>query len=291
MKNILIILSFALSFTSCIDVNNVINPGDKPIVEAYLAPNHTVSMKVFTEIPYSETDSTFSVPISGLSITIKNLSGASFTLTESETKGTYVSTAKLGDAGQTYSMSFIHNGRTVSATTILPVKPVGFQMSVSEIERIYRDLSSGFQGGGGGGPGGPPQGGGFQQEAQTNITLTWTNPDEIYHFVAAQYLETTLSPIVQFPTNETGFTRPARRFTNRPIKTNTSSVQSQQFEYFGRYAIILYRLNPDYAALYENDNTSSQNLVTPVSTIENGLGIFTGVNADTLILNVKKQVL
>lgn len=289
MKNIIIILSIALSFTSCIEINDVVNPGDKPIVEAYLAPNHTVSMKVFTEIPYSETDSTFSEPISALNIIIKDQAGASFTLKESEIKGTYISTAKLGVAGQSYSMSFVHNGRTVSATTVLPVKPVGFQMSLLEIERVYRDLSSGFQGGGPGGP--PPGGGGIQQEARTTISLSWLNPDQIYYFVAAQYLETSLSPIVQFPTNENGFTRPARRFTNRPINTNSSSLQSQQFEYFGRYAIILYRLNPDYAALYQNDNTSSQNLVTPVSTIENGLGIFTGVNADTLILNVKKQVL
>jgi hypothetical protein len=43
---------------------------------------------------------------------------------------------------------------------------------------------------------------------------------------------------------------------------------------------------PDYASLYSENSTSSQNLTNPSTSIVNGYGIFTGLNADTLYLNV-----
>jgi hypothetical protein len=58
------------------------------------------------------------------------------------------------------------------------------------------------------------------------------------------------------------------------------------FEYLGTHRIILYRILPDYSALYDVNSNSSQNLTSPDSDIENGLGIFTGINADTLWVEV-----
>ena len=271
-------------FWSCIETNNVVNPGDKPVVEAYLAPGHTVSMKVSTEIPYTTGDTAYAEPIVGLKIVITGDDGLSFSLIDNG-DGTYSSKEKLGKAGVTYSMSFLHNSRTVSAKTTLPPAPKSFSMDVSQISRIARDFSVGFQPGQGGG------GGGFQQEQNSNLNLTWDNPDNVYHFVAAQLIDLNATPIVIQPVNNGNFpARPARRFNNSPVQSTSSSLRGQSFEYFGQYAIILYRLNPDYAALYQNTSTTSQNIATPLSTIANGLGIFTGVNADTLVLKVVKQL-
>ncbi len=269
---------------SCTEINNVILPGDKPVIEAFLAPNQKVSMKVFTEIPYSfEDEAGVSTNIEGLKILIGDDHGLSFTLKDMG-NGLYESEETLGEVGTSYSMIFEYNGRTISASTILPPKPEAFEISTATIERIERDLSGGFIGGGGFGPG--QGGGGFQQEDQAELIMTWSNTEGVYYFVAAQYAEENLDPVVQFPENENGFIRPQRRFNNEPVQTSTSTMRPQQFEYFGRYNIILYRLNPDYAALYENNNTSTQNISTPLSIISNGLGIFTGVNADTLTLTV-----
>lgn len=282
MKKLSILIPvFGFMLSGCLEVNDVVNPGDKPVIEAYLAPGHTVSMKVFTEIPYSTEDSAYSEPISGLSIKITGTDGKTFVLNETEA-GTYESSESLGTAGATYSMSFEHNGRTVSAETILPEKPVGFSMDLTEIYRVARDFSSFTPGQG------PPQGG-FQQEDNTTVNLSWTNPDQTYHFISAQLLDENAAEIETRPADPNFANRPQRRFNNQPIQTESSSVNGRSFNYFGRYAIILYKLNPDYAALYVNQNTTSQNISTPVSTITNGLGIFTGVNTDTLVLTVKKQ--
>jgi hypothetical protein len=281
MKKLIIpFIGFALIISSCVEINNVIEPGYKPVIEAFLAPDHIVKMKVFTEIPYSfDDESNVSSAISGLSISIMGDDGNTFNLID-KGAGIYESLEILGGVGTTYSMSFEYRGRTISASTIIPPSPEGFKMDASEIARIERDFSGGFV----------PGQGGFTQEDRTPIGVNWENNDAVYHFVAAQYTSVVLDPIVQFPVNENGFTRPTRRFNNEPILTTNSEFLPQQFEYFGTYSIILYRLNPDYAALYENNNTSTQNISTPVSSIYNGLGIFTGINADTLELKISRQL-
>lgn len=268
----------ATGFISCTEVNNVISAGDKPIIEAYLAPNQPIELKVFSEIPYLEEDSSFSVPLENLNIQISSSTGKVWLLTYTE-NGIYKSTENLGSAGEVYSLNFEYNGRVVSASTTIPVVPSGLATDQSEIYRTALDLSSGVR-----------PSGGFGGANSTPISITWQNPDNVYHFVAAQYLEATLDPVVILPTNETGFSRPPQRFNNEPILGTANNMQVQQFEYFGSYALILYRLNPDYAALYENSGTSSQNIATPLSTISNGLGIFTGINADTLVIEVKRQL-
>ena len=55
------------------------------------------------------------------------------------------------------------------------------------------------------------------------------------------------------------------------------------------HRIVLFHLNPDYAALYKQSSTSTQHIATPPTRVVNGLGIFTGVNTDTLYVAVKPQ--
>ena len=52
------------------------------------------------------------------------------------------------------------------------------------------------------------------------------------------------------------------------------------------FIIILYHINPDLAALYEENDNTSQNISNPPSEINNAFGIFSGINADTLYIDV-----
>lgn len=269
-------LLITFAFLGCTEnFNDVVKPGDKPVINAYLAPGQAVEMQIYTEIPYSDTDSAYSKPIIGLKIQITQSNGKNFQLI-GDKEGNYFSKKNelIGPAGTTVSMSFSYNGRTVSSSTIIPPKPVGFKIDQKEIVRVARSFGAAGQGGAG-----------FIQEPRVTININWQNPDNVYHFVAAQNMEINPVPIIVLPAN---FNFPRRRFNNQPTLSDASSIQSQTFEYFGKHAIILYRLNPDYAALYINNSSTSQNISTPQGTISNGLGIFTGVNTDTLLLNVKK---
>ena len=57
---------------------------------------------------------------------------------------------------------------------------------------------------------------------------------------------------------------------------------------FGTYQIIVFRVNPEYAALYKSSGNSTLSLEEPPTNIENGFGIFTGASSDTLYLEVIK---
>lgn len=281
------LLVFQCVLWSCTETNDVINPGDKPIIEAYLAPNHRVSLKVFTEIPYSESAEGVSKPIDGLSIKITGTDGKVFNLT-SVGNGLYESakTQLIGPAKAIYTMEFDYKGRKVSASTEIPEKPVSFKIDKTSISRTQIDLSSGFPTGGGGGFGGGGGGGPFGGDANTSVELTWSNPKQNYHFVAVENVETTPIQIVVPPS---GSTFPSFRFFNEPLTGANNTLRSQSFQYFGSHNIVLYRVNSEYAALYQSSGTTSQNLSTPPTSISNGLGIFTGINADTLKFTVNKN--
>lgn len=276
---LLIICTFAY-LVSCTETNDVVSAGEKPIVEAYLAPGHPVSMKVYTEIPYADSSEGVSQPIEGLSIKITASTGKIFIL-QSIGSGIYASGVHelIEEPPTKYKMEFEYKGRVVSAETEMPEKPASFTISVSEISRTQINLSSG------GFPGG---GGGFGGIDNTPIELSWSNPGNVYHFIAVENTESTPVQIIVPPTGSE-FPTFRFRFTNEPVLGTHSNIQPQSLEYFGNHDVILYRINPDYSALYQSSGTTTQNLSTPPSSITNGLGVFTGINADTVKLFVKKN--
>jgi len=260
------------------DTNTVTKSGDKPIIEAYLAPGHPVSMFVYTEISYENAADSTSMPINGLQIQISGNNGQSFKLTNVG-EGIYKSSSDqvIGPAGTAYEMNFSYNGRTISASTTIPPKPVGFTINETEIYRTQRNLSGGL--GSGAFPGG-------NNDDNTAVEATWTNPNQEYFFLSVQNIESSPEQITILPN---GNTLPVRGFTNEPVNSTVANISPQSLSYFGRYDVILYRVGADYAALYKSAGTTTQNLSTPPSSISNGLGIFTGINADTLLLSVLKK--
>ncbi len=268
-----------LGVVACTDTNTVVNPGDKPIIQAYLAPSQPVKLTAFTEIPYTDADGDGkSQPITGLTITIKDNNGKVFTLID-KGNGTYESASneKIGGAGTSYTLELEYKGRKVQAVTTIPDKPKDFKINKSLVYRTKIDLS------GGGFPGGNPFG---SNDENTPIDATWTNPDKANYFVAAVNVTENPEQVIKLPD---GREIPRRRFTNEPVSGTSSSLNIQNFEYFGDYRVVLYRVNEDYVALYQSGGTTSQNLSTPPTSISNGLGIFTGINADTLLLEVRRK--
>jgi len=276
--NVLGLLVGIFNLTSCTDTNQVIFSNQKPVVEAFLAPGKPVSLKLTTVIAYAATEDdadSVSRPITGQTVKIHVSDGKVFTLKE-VSEGVYASAAtELVKFGLTYTLDFSYKGLPISAITSIPTRPTGFKLSRTIIYRTQMDLSSGTTGGFR-----PPSG-----EDRSPIEATWDNPNGDYHFVAFINTETNPVPIVILPaeTTQTPFTR---RFNNEPTTASSSDIMPQTFQYFGKHYAVLYRLNADYAALYKSTGTTTQNISTPPTAITNGLGIFTGVNADTLSVTV-----
>ena len=250
--------------------------GAKPIVEAYLIPNQPIAIKVKKEIVYTENVVNKETLIPGLSIKVTGDGQTYLLKAYSGSDSLYRSDANVKlKVGVTYSLSFDYNGKNVSASTIIPTKPVGLKSDINSIVRTRQVITSGF---------------GRDVDGNINVNLTWTNTKGEYHFVVAENVESKLDLGVTLPASSTAaFNNFNNRFRSQPVQGTETRLRSQQFQYFGRYNVVLLKVNPDYAALYNAEGTTSQNISTPPTTITNGLGIFTGINADTLRFQVKER--
>ena len=274
IKIVPFILFLGLGLGACETDSNLIEGGIKPIVEGYLVAGRPISITVKKEIAFTADTSAKETPILGLNIKVSG-DGQTYAL-KSSGSGLYESdkSVKL-KVGITYSIAFDYNGKPVSASTIIPTKPLGFKSDLTSIARTKLDLSSGSSSI-------------RNPDGNTDINLIWTNPSSEYHFVVADNVEVNPISIITLPAT-TNFKDIIRRFRSQPVQGTESRLRSQQFEYFGKYNLVLLKVNPDYAALYNSSGTTSQNISTPPTTITNGLGIFTGVNADTLSFTVKQK--
>ncbi len=263
--------------TACEKELNTIPGGAKPIVEAYLVPNQPITIKVKKEIAFNEDLTNKETLIAGLSIKVTGSDGQSYPLKPYQGKDSLYrseSNVKL-KVGVTYSLSFDYNGKNISASTTIPTKPTGLKTDITSIVRTRQVITNGF---------------GRDLDEPIDVNLTWTNPSNEYHFVVADNIEPKPDLVITLPATSTAaFNEFSRRFRSQPVQGTTTRVRSQQFQYFGKYNVVLLKANPDYAALYNSTGSTSQNISTPPTTITNGLGIFTGINADTLKFQVKER--
>ncbi|GAB3035872.1 DUF4249 domain-containing protein [Spirosoma pulveris] len=257
--------------------DDILSANVQPVVQAYLVPGSPVAVSVTKQIPFADDTTAQGQPIDGLSLTITNNAKA-YPL-RSLGNGSYQAGAELAvKTGQTYQIDFDYSGHHVSGSTVIPTRPVSFSIDQTEVYRTAITV--------GGGPGGP----GGQNQASTPVRLTWSNPTGDYYFVVVDNIEANPVSIITGGNNPN---RPVsnadRRFRSQPVQSDFTTIQAQSFQYFGRYRVVLFHLNPDYAALYKQNSTSTQNISTPPTTLTNGLGLFTGINTDTLYVNVKQQ--
>lgn len=259
------ILSFMLllgTISSCNKFNLKTSDSNVAVIEGYITPGDSVAIKIKKQIVYGEDN--------GENNFINNLNVHLFTedgeyLLTPLNDSLYVTTSLNVDEGEEISISFDYNDQTVTSQTLIPHRPEDFSLSPSSIS-----VSNDGPGPGGGNPG------------SNIIEISWSNPDANYHMIVVENIEDDPELINQ---NDD---RPLRAFRNEPTQGDSQEIRGMGFTYYGRHRVILFRLNPEYAALYEDLNTTSLDLTAPPSNITNGLGIFTGINSDTLYVQVNK---
>ena len=267
-----IILTFVTitAISACIKRDNS-EFTDIPIVESYLRPGDYVSLTVSRQIPFSSDVTYAPDDINNLTITVTN-NDTDYILTPLG-DGKYIDSTLIVAAGERYDLSFTYNSMQISAYTDVPSKPLGFAESATSISVMRMDSAS------------IPTGGGGMWQMPEPLELTWNNDNESYYIVVIENMEDTLDPVRDF-SNDEEF--PGFRFNKAPTTSSGLQMRPQEFQYFGSHRIILYHVLPDYASLYDDKTNSSQNLTNPSTSITNGYGIFTGLNADTLYLEVEE---
>jgi hypothetical protein len=263
----MLLFVIGIGFTGCKKKTNS-EFTDTPIIESYLEPGDYLNIKINRQIPFS-TDVTYSDDnISNLIINV--IHNNTTYILHSLGDGKYIDSSLIVTEGTQYNLSFNYNSKNITAYTKIPSKPKNYTQTVTQIQLEKIDSTSG-----------PPT---FTSQPDP-IKLSWTNSDGSYYIVIIENIETTLEPIIDFG----GKTPPGNIFRESPTSSSSIEIRPMEFQYFGTHRLILYHVLPDYAALYNANSTSSQNLTNPSTSIVNGYGIFTGLNSDTLYLEVKKQ--
>jgi hypothetical protein len=253
--------------TSCSkELITPVTPDNVPIVESYLyAGDSNITIKVTKILPFSADTIEATEYISGLHLQINGVD-----MTET---GSGIYTLQLGkkriQPGDSYVLKFVYASDTISSTTIIPDKPLNYNIS-STI--IYTDRITGT---GSGMPSGPP----------ADLTLSWDNPDESYYYVLIQYMENSRDYI-----NYRSQSLDLSDTTSiSPTNTSETRLGTRNLNFFGRYRVILFKVNTEFADLYSQTNVNSNNITNPVSLIKNGFGVFTGMASDTVFLQVMEN--
>lgn len=274
MKSIstMIVLLSILLLSSCEETSITSLNTETPVVSSYLYAGQPLdSLRVTLSNSYAREDTQL-VTLDDLDITIWDGENK-FELT-SFGAGYYRQSDLMIETEKSYVLEFDWKGATISATTFVPGKKEA-QLSTSLIEMEKITNTGGFPGGG------------FTQIDP--IEVSWDNPEGDYFYVLIENLETNPEYVNDFLAElEENLGQQFRRITE-PSITDFHSINSRrEITQYGTHRVIVFRVSPEYAALYQTSGTSSQSLSEPPSNIDNGLGIFTGVSSDTLYFEVKK---
>ena len=267
MRHFLTILTIwaLLLLISCSkDMITPLNSDKIAVVESYLyAGDSVISVKVTKALPFSEDTLDATEYITSLTLQVNGK-----TLAETE-PGIYRLSLGSGriQPDSSYTLKFRFFSDTISSKTSIPAKPTNLRISATTIYTSRITSTGGF-------PGNPME----------DVSLSWDNTDASYYYLTIEYLESTFDYI-----------NTAMETYDLPRAQSISPLQSagtrlgRNLQFFGHYRIVLFKVNKDFADLYQHITSNSNNITNPVTSITNGYGVFTGMSSDTVILQVKEN--
>jgi len=266
IKQIALLSSIALLLLACEKQSTEIIESKTTVVEGYLHAGKTMdSLKITQSLSLATADNVIALDDLVVSISdannqyVLNFIG----------NGIYQNTALLIENDKTYRLEIEREGAIVSAETYIPEKKEA-QISVTEVELPKIELNAPI---------------GFPTGSIDAVDITWDNNEGDYYYVSIRNVE--INPEIINENANGGQSRPSI-ISEPQILSFYAIFPRREFSHYGRHEIVVYRVNPEYAALYESSGSSTLSLEEPPTNIENGFGVFTGVSSDTLYLEVVK---
>ena len=245
---------------------------ETPVIEGYIFAGQPIdSIRITQSINYAGDDTLLT--IDNLVVTISD--GTEFAELTPIGDGYYQHPAFIIQENTSYTLEFTFNDKFTTANTYVPYR----QATEISHEEISMEQIEDF-------------GFGVNQDVDP-IDINWENTEGDYYYVLVENVDENpeyINLFLQEIFEEQGGEFPRFGFITEPQITDQYSINTrQEIQQFGLHRVIVFRVNPEYAALYESASNSSITLSEPPSNVENGLGIFTGISSDTLYFEVKKQ--
>lgn len=273
MKKYFILLGFIPLMTGCFDSEMMFEDQYEPVVEAYLYVNKEVGNVYLTSMISFDTDSSGGESITDARVILEGEADSWVLIHDDSISGRYYM-EEMPELvpGDTFHLRVELNEESLSAVTVIPEEPPAVTMSSTSIYIPKVDDMRELQG----------------VEMPDPVELTWDNPEAKYYFLDIQNIESYPVSIMPDPPDD----RPAPpsglafQMITEPTNNNYYEIDTRDLDYFGTHRIVFTSVNEEYVYLYNSLSQDSRELNEPYSNIENGLGIFTAFNSDTLYLEV-----
>lgn len=272
--HILVCVMFAFFLTACDTATGEIE-GDLAVIEAFLFAGEPVdNIRITSTIPFSSSD-TVAAPINDAALRlIKN--GTVYELVSRDNEGYY---HYPGDdleitPGDHFILEMDYLGQTATAETEVPPAPLAVSLDSLVYEVPTFEIGVGRPRGGGG-PGGFGNG----------LLVTWDNPSNLLHYVVINGLQAEHESIFpEFIGQRIG----TFRFISEPTQESFFEINLLILEGIGSHEARVYRVNQEYADLYNNREQDSRDLNEPPNNITGALGVFSAFNSVAVRFEVKR---
>lgn len=264
----------ALLFSAC-DTVDTEDSEDLLVVEAFLFAGEQVDdINLSTTISLSVEDPA-EIPVTDAQVRLIK-EGIVYELVSSGSDGSYryAGGDLLVQTGDLFQLQIEYKGSEITAYTEVPLPPTGTRVSIESIAvpSIENDPFALRE---------------FIRNRDNALSVTWDNPTNDLHFVAVR------SPETEFPDYILPeFIRDRFRgfeLLTEPTTTNFFDITLFQLEIVGSYSVTVYRINQEYADLYESREQDSRDLNEPLSNIVGGVGVFSAFNGQTTQFEIVRE--
>jgi len=274
MKNLSFILIISIIAFGCNPVPDALN--NNFVVEAYIFSKEPVREVIIkTLVPLSDPEGESEV-IKTAVLTLKK-DGKLYSLSyNSRTRKYEYSGNDLEILPQEIiELEVDVNGRVATATTNVPTPPVGITSSKDQM--VIPKINSGadFITG--------------DPLADAEIIVTWNNPKNELHYTVIEFRSNLLKPILP-PDVQKVVDGILEDFAiiSRPSTDTILTVNGALLPSYGPYMVKIYKVNQEYADLYDSEEQDSRDLNEPPSNIINARGIFSAFASDSVAFEVVK---
>ena len=252
---IFVFLTILVCLTGCTKDTLLEPTEDQIVVRGYIYAGEPVSDIQITKTLPLGSEETQAPPVNDASVSLVK-DGTSYTLVASAGDSGYYHYA--GDDlaieyGDEVEIQVDYVGETVSGKTIVPYPPEEVTASSNELvvpDEFIR---------------------GEMNDSTMSLTITWKEDESSLFYVVAECADEDPAEIATF---DGGGGMGMRRFVFPPTNNNEYQIHRFSLSYYGNYVAKVYRVNQEYADLYQSRNQDSRDLNEPLTNIENGLGVF-----------------
>jgi Domain of unknown function (DUF4249) len=251
---------------------------DNYVVEAYIYSNEPVkNIKITETLPIQSTD-TIAPAIKDATVILKKLNKEYQLQFDDKSSAYFYPTNDLEiKPNDVFDITIKSKNRIATASTVVPLATKGLNLSDNKIHIPQIQINL------------------FTRDqvtalfASARLNVNWDNTDNQLHFISVESLDK-FDPIFpsNFPPSVITLFR-TFRFVSAPTRLSTYQIIGLSLETYGRYRVKVYRVNKEYADLFQNQTQDSRDLNEPPSNITNAFGLFSAFASDSAFFEVVRD--